>query len=190
MSQYGMKLPREQAANVFDRIVRSTTRLAVELYGVDPGQSDTHHTWRLLACGSLRRGRPLVGDLDLVVDGSDGAWVDVVCRAVRGIASECRITKEGKLKGATIDGVPVELYAGRPGAFGAQVLFCTGSATFNIRQRAVATRMGLMLNQYGVHEETIDAKGKRAAGNLIASATEEEMFEALGMKYLHPKERE
>jgi len=70
------------------------------------------------------------------------------------------------------------------------MLFCTGSPNFNIQQRAVATRKGLMLNQYGLYKEAVDQKGKKVPGELIASATEEEIFAALAMPFLTPAERE
>lgn len=175
MSNYGLQIPRERATAMVDRIL-----------GISPPGG------RLEAAGSLRRGRATVGDVDLVIDGTEFFWVEKLLREIAHLAGEenCHRTKAGVLKRVTLDGVPVELYVSKPGAWGAQMLFCTGSPNFNIQQRAVATRKGLMLNQYGLYRESVDDKGKKVPGDLIVSSTEEEIFEALGMPFLVPAERE
>ncbi len=59
MSSYGAKVEAVRARSVVDRILSVTP----------PGG-------RVEAAGSLRRGRPFVGDVDLVLDGTDVFWVE------------------------------------------------------------------------------------------------------------------
>lgn len=59
------------------------------------------------------------------------------------------------------------------------LLYSTGSAQHNIIMRAVAKRKGMLLNQKGLYKD-----GKR-----IKTPTEQSIFDALGMKYLEPKQR-
>jgi DNA polymerase (family 10) len=119
--------------------------------------------------------------------------VEKVLREIAYLAGEAnchRTKKDGSLKRVTLDGVPVELYVGKPNAWGAQMLFCTGSPLFNIYQRGIATKQHKLLNQYGLYWEATDHKGRKVPGELIARETEEEIFEALGMKYLAPTKRD
>ena len=56
-----------------------------------------------------------------------------------------------------------------------------GSAKFNIKLRCVALSKGMMLSEYGlVNQETKE---------IIASETEEEIFEKLGVPYVAPWQR-
>lgn len=176
MSSYGVRIDAEKARATVDRIVRISP----------PGG-------RLEAAGSLRRGKPTVGDVDIVLDGTDPAWVSRVLTAIAGLAGEqnChRTKKDGTLKSVMLDGVPAELYISRPNAWGAMWLFTVGSGAWNIYQRAVANRKGLMLSQFGLFEPTVDHKGKRVAEKLVAAREERDIFEALGMPYVEPEDRE
>ena len=134
-----------------------------------------------------------MGDVDLVIDGTNFFWVEKLLGELAHLAGEenCdRTKKDATLKRITVDEVPVELYVSKPGAWGGMWLFTVGSGAFNVWQRAIANRKGLMLSQFGLFEPEFDHKGKRVAGKLVAASEEIHIFEALGMKYIEPEDRE
>lgn len=129
-----------------------------------------------LAVGSIRRGRPRVKDVELVVlprDLSDFLGF-VRCLGFRG---------NERIARTEIDGVPVELYiAHRPEELGAMVWTYTGDKVFNIAMRSIAKRRGLKLDQYGVRDA--------GTGEIVfQSPREEDFFEFLGVRYHAPEER-
>lgn len=63
---------------------------------------------------------------------------------------------------------------------GAALCYFTGSKAHNIALRRIARARGLKLNEYGVF------RGKES----IAGATEEEVYRALGLKWIPPESRE
>src|SRR5262249_8617198 len=71
---------------------------------------------------------------------------------------------------------------GRPAGRRAALQYFTGSKAHNVKLRTLAQRRGLTLNEYGLNEE--------ASGRLVASATEEEIYQALGMAWVPPELRE
>jgi DNA polymerase (family 10) len=132
-----------------------------------------------IVCGSIRRERPTVGDVDLVVIGNekfDALLVEL-----------CGVQKNGKpARKFLYDGVQIEFYPATLEDFGAQRLMWTGSKEFNIRCRKAAQKKGILLNQYGAWiDNNIDESPKRIAG-----ATEEEVLKAIGIDYLNPEDRE
>lgn len=133
--------------------------------------------------GSFRRSLDTVGDLDLVV--SDEFYQVTVDRLLNMAYPPIRLKKDSTVVGfvaatADIVAVRIELYRAKPGMFGAMLLFATGAADFNIRQRAEARRRGLKLSQHALFE----------GGTIIAGKTEESIFEAMRMPFIPPAERE
>lgn len=122
--------------------------------------------------GSIRRGLPEVGDVDLVVVPGDG--YDEFMR------KEFGALKNGKPKRSKlVDGVQVDVLTVDDDGWGAALMHFTGPAKLNIKQRAVAKSCGMMLNEKGMWED----------GERIAGKTEQDVYEVLGLEYLAPKER-
>jgi hypothetical protein len=80
-----------------------------------------------------------------------------------------------------VDGFLVELKQCRPHAFGSAILFMTGSGDFNKQMRGFAKYTGFKLSQHGLFN--------RSTGALVASLTEQSIFNALGIEYVAPSER-
>lgn len=123
---------------------------------------------RVEFCGSLRRQKDTVGDLDVVVDGP----VDVLR------LNPHWVWMEGGSKKATLDfrGAQVNVLHADGDNWGAAVLYFTGPHDYNIAYRRRAKSMGMLLNEYGLWKD-----GKRIAG-----ATESEIYDALGKTYKDP----
>ena len=77
-------------------------------------------------------------------------------------------------------GLQVDIRAVPEQSWGAALLYFTGSKAHNIALRGVAGERGWKLNEYGLFS------GKRR----IAGATEEEIYEKLGLAFIPPELRE
>ena len=136
---------------------------------------------RAAYAGSLRRMVETIGDVDLLVASTDHgpvmeafAGYDVVDRVIaRGDTKTSILTKHGLQVDLRV--VPLE-------AWGAAMIYFTGSKAHNIRIREMAVRKGLKLNEYGLFEA--------ASGDLLAAESEAEVYEALGLPYIEPTLRE
>jgi DNA polymerase (family 10) len=137
---------------------------------------------RVQICGSLRRGRPVVGDVDMVVSDVKKAMAvaEAWCDMHNGHSFVMRSKEIKKSGSALIDGVQFDMYEASEDQWGAMTMFLTGSANFNIAMRMHAKKLHLKLNQYGVW------KGE----DLIAARTEELIFDSLGMRHYKPEERD
>jgi len=141
---------------------------------------------RCEVAGSLRRGRNEIGDVDLVVG---HASLRDVCncivlwgeRASVSVEVVSNLEKATKTADVMVGGdILFNLYYSTDEAWGAMLLFLTGSQKFNILMRTKAKKEGYKLNQYGLwHGET-----------LIAAKEEDLIFQALGMKFVSPNDRD
>jgi DNA polymerase (family 10) len=131
--------------------------------------------------GSLRRMAETVGDLDLLVASADAAGV---MEAFTGAGTVERVLAKGETKSSVISrtGLQVDLRVVPLEAWGAAMIYFTGSKAHNIRIREMAVRKGLKLNEYGL----FNAK----SGRLIVAETEEEVYDKLGLPWIPPTLRE
>jgi DNA polymerase (family 10) len=132
-------------------------------------------------CGSLRRGRETIGDIDiaLAAESSHGA---AISKAVTQHPSTAAVIGAGPTKTSirTADGVQVDVRVLPPESWGAALLYFTGSKEHNIRLRELAISKGLKLSEWGLF------KGEES----IASRTEEEIYAALDLAWIPPEMRE
>lgn len=131
--------------------------------------------------GSLRRGRETIGDIDLLVSTEEPLAVHEAFREFSGVA-QVLATGDTKTSIRLLNGVQVDLRTVPPELFGSALHYFTGSKEHHIALRTRAKRMGLKINEYGVF--------KNGSDDPIASATEEEVFNALGLPYIPPELRE
>ena len=132
--------------------------------------------------GSLRRGRETVGDLDLLVTGPNATAV--LDRFV-GYSRVEEVLGHGENKASAKvgrEGLQVDVRALPPDTFGAAMQYFTGSKDHNVAIRTRAVRMGLKLSEYGLFRVEDDSK--------VAGATEEGIYEALGLRWIPPELRE
>jgi DNA polymerase (family X) len=79
----------------------------------------------------------------------------------------------------------VDLRVVKPDCYGAALQYFTGSQAHNVAVRQIAVRAGLKLSEYGLFRVRDGADEE-----LIASATEEEVYAALGLQWVPPPMRE
>jgi len=131
--------------------------------------------------GSYRRRRETIGDLDIVVTSEGKTSTPVMDRFVAygdvaNVISKGETRATVKLRG----GLQVDLRAVEPDAYGAALLYFTGSKAHNIDLRKIAQEKSYKLNEYGLFKGT-----RRAAGK-----TEEEVYAKLGLDWIPPELRE
>ena len=132
-------------------------------------------------CGSLRRFRETVADIDIVVASKKPAEVMekfVNLPGVRDVIGH----GETKTSVLTSSGLQVDLRIVEAHQFGAACQYFTGSKAHNIKLRQRAMDRGWLLNEYGLS----DAE----SGKVIASETEQEIYEALELTLVPPPMRE
>ena len=136
---------------------------------------------RIGIAGSLRRGRDTIGDIDILVgDDSPAAVMD----AFVAYPEVEEVIMRGPTKSSVRlgDGMQVDLRAVETKSYGAALQYFTGSKDHNVSLRRIGVEKGLKLNEYGLFE--------RDSGKLVAGATEEEVYSALGLSCMPPEIRE
>lgn len=133
---------------------------------------------RVIVTGSIRRNKPSVKDIDLVVETRQFAGVSFPehLRLIRGGENyrqyDCELSN-----GRTI---AVDVWrCADPEQWGGFVLFSTGSADYNVRLRHRAKTLGLRLNQSGLWRD-----------DRHLPLCERGIVDALGLPYLSPAQRE
>jgi DNA polymerase (family 10) len=127
--------------------------------------------------GSLRRWRESIGDIDILVATTDP---DPVTSAFAELGTEVVVSGPTKTSIRTSGGLQADLRVIEPGVWGAAWQYFTGSQAHNVAIRAHAVRSGLKLSEYGLFR----------GSECLASATEEEVYAALGMQWVPPPLRE
>lgn len=124
--------------------------------------------------GSIRRKVLNPGDIDFVIIPFSNKETE--------LKSSVRLNWKGniKIQHELSNEVKVDFLFTTEESFGAAIMHFTGSQRFNIRTRSYAKSMGMRLNEYGLFN---------SVGECIASKTEEEIFNALGLEYKIPSER-
>jgi DNA polymerase (family 10) len=146
-------------------------------------------------CGSYRRGKETVGDLDLVVDVGpvmDPALVTAVMDHFAALAGVEQVIARGETKMSVRlrdenagHGVQVDLRAVPSESYGAAVQYFTGSKEHNVEVRGRAKARGLKVNEWGVYRV---AEGK--ADERVAGSSEAGVYAALGLPCFPPELRE
>jgi DNA polymerase (family 10) len=137
---------------------------------------------KITAAGSVRRGRETVGDVDILVTGQ--AATAVLDRFVA-FPKVNEILGRGENKASAKvgrEGLQVDVRALPRESYGAGLQYFTGSKDHNVALRSRAVRMGFKLSEYGLFRIDDDA--------LVCSETEEQIYEALGLRFIPPEMRE
>lgn len=137
---------------------------------------------RVTAAGSLRRAKETVGDIDLLVTGPrPEAALEAFVRHPK--IDEVLARGENKASARIApDGIQVDVRTLPEQSFGAALQYFTGSKDHNVVLRTRAVRLGLTLSEYSLAEA--------ATGAVVASRTEEEIYQRLGIDWIPPELRE
>ena len=167
------------------RMRLSEARTAIER--VRPIVASVPGVHEVVPAGSYRRGRATVADIDLLVETEDPA---AVIERVHDSALVERVGGHGaRTGGATrttvqlVRGPQVDLMTMPPGAAGTYLVHFTGSAEHNVRLREMARERGWSLSEHGF--TSLDDPAQR-----LTFATEQEVYEFLGLPFIPPALRE
>jgi DNA polymerase (family 10) len=141
---------------------------------------------KVTPAGSLRRGRETAGDLDLLVTGpacdpeKTGAAVEYVA-GYPGI-HDIIAKGENKVSFHLANALQVDVRLLPSASYGAALQYFTGSKAHNVALRQRALKMGYTLSEW--------ALARLDNESVVAAATEEEIYAALGMDWMPAELRE
>ncbi|KNB53970.1 DNA polymerase/3'-5' exonuclease PolX [Streptomyces caatingaensis] len=172
---HGIELLRKAGGRILlSAAADAAERIVADLAGIE-GCEDC------AVAGSLRRMRETIGDVDVLVA---AARAEPFMEAVSTLPYTAEVIARGPKKTSvrTLDGLQVDLRVLPPDAWGAGLLYFTGSKAHNIRVREIAVRHGLKLSEYGLF--------RVKSGRKVVSRTEEEIYGRLGLPWIPPTLRE
>ncbi len=160
--------------------------------------------------GSLRRGKETIGDADVLVattdpDAAHHAFTTmpgvVQVLASGGTKSSVRLRAAHDLGRWTLEGrhgkesggvaLQADLRVVDPAAWGAAMMYFTGSKEHNVRLRELALKKGCTLNEYGLFHDDNDKTPPQHRGvKPLASRTEDAVYAKLGLPFIPPEIRE
>jgi DNA polymerase (family 10) len=135
--------------------------------------------------GSVRRMKETIRDLDILA-AAGAATQDTagIAESFANLPQVARVALKGGTKTSVVvaEGLQVDLRIVAADEFGSALQYFTGSKQHNVKVREHAVKNGLKLSEYGLFTVPDDKR--------IASETEEEVYEALGMQTPLPTMRE
>jgi DNA polymerase (family 10) len=140
--------------------------------------------------GSIRRFRPTVGDVDVLVGSTDP---EAVVDAFTGWREHATVIEAGTSKASLrVEGARVDLRVVDPDEFGAALQYFTGSKDHNVALRNRAIERDRKMNEYGVFDvsEVEDPDADQRAGERVGGETEKSMYAALSLPWIPPELRE
>jgi DNA polymerase (family 10) len=136
---------------------------------------------RVEVAGSLRRLGDSVKDIDIIATASDPAALIDRLRGLELVESVHQSGDAGA-RVLTHSGMKVDLRVVAPDQFGNVLQHFTGAKAHNVQLREWAVRRGLHISEYGVLDD--------ADGETTRCATEEGVYERLGLPWIPPELRE
>ncbi|MBG83032.1 MAG: DNA polymerase III [Phycisphaerae bacterium] len=147
-------------------------------------------TRRITYAGSLRRGRETIGDVDLLAVTDD---VGELAAAFTESPEVVKVLAKGETKCSVRleQGLQIDLRMVDEAAFGAALMYFTGSKEHNVLLRERAIKRGLRLNEYGLFPDDDEDGTPQSRGiEPTASETEAAIYEALELPFHPPELRE
>lgn len=138
---------------------------------------------RMEMCGSLRRKKASIKDIDFVVSINDKHAAE---RLIDTFTTMGRVINKGDTKAAiwyTLGEITmqIDLLVVDDESFGSAIQYFTGSKEHNIEIRTLAQSKGLKVSEYGIHSI---ADGKKLGGK-----NEEDIYNILGIPMPKPEDR-
>jgi len=131
--------------------------------------------------GSIRRQADSVKDIDIIAATTRPT---TLAKSLAKLEQIERVSSAGKAgaKARTHSGMGVDLRIAAPAQLGNLLQHFTGSGAHNAALREAAVRRGLHVSEYGILDD--------ATGATHSYATEQEVYERLGLAYIEPELRE
>ncbi len=141
---------------------------------------------KVVVCGSYRRMKETVGDVDLLVA---TAAPESVMKRFADYPEIDEVVASGPTRASArlASGLQVDLRVVPEESFGAALVYFTGSKAHNIALRRIAQEYRQKLNEYGLFAM---GKSGRKTGRLVAGGSEDAVYTALGLPWIPPELRE
>jgi DNA polymerase (family X) len=136
---------------------------------------------RVTVAGSARRMAETCKDIDLIATATDPQAL-AEALAEHPLAAQAGSAGESGARIVTFNGISVDLRIVPPGAYGNLLQHFTGSAGHNVELRERAVRAGLSVSEHGITDNE--------SGEVERFASEEEVYDRLGLAYIEPELRE
>jgi len=136
---------------------------------------------RVEVAGSVRRRADSVKDLDIIATASDPRALASTLGNLE-LVESVQSAGEAGARVTTHTGMRIDLKVVEPDQFGNVLQHFTGSKAHNVALRESAVRRGLHVSEYGILDD--------ATGATLRCATEEEVYERLGLEWIPPELRE
>ncbi len=136
---------------------------------------------RVEIAGSLRRRADSAKDIDIIATAGDvSALVSTLSELE--LVESVHQSGDAGARVMTHSGMKVDLKVVEPDQFGNVLQHFTGSKAHNVQLREAAVRRGLHVSEYGILDDS--------TGETTRCATEEEVYERLGLEWIPPELRE
>jgi DNA polymerase (family 10) len=136
---------------------------------------------RVEVAGSLRRLVDAVKDIDVIATATEPAALGATLAELP-LVEAAESAGEAGARVRTHAGMKVDLKVVAPDQFGNVLQHFTGSKAHNVALRESAVRRGLHVSEYGILDD--------ATGETLRCATEEQVYERLGLPWIPPELRE
>jgi len=138
--------------------------------------------------GSIRRGKPTIGDVDLLVASDDATPIMDKFVHMENVA---RILGHGPTKSSVelLNGLQVDVRVLEKARWGTALNYFTGSQAHNIHMRELALEKGYSLNEHAFSPVDKDKNIIEDAPKILC-ATEEEVYATVGLPWIPPEIRE
>ena len=136
---------------------------------------------RVEVAGSLRRRADAVKDLDVIATAEDAKGLVETLTALP-IVESVQQSGDVGARVMTHAGLKVDLKVVEPDQFGNVLQHFTGSKAHNVALREMVVRRGLHVSEYGILDDV--------TGETTRCATEEAVYERLGLPWIPPELRE
>ncbi|XP_075468539.1 DNA polymerase lambda isoform X1 [Ascaphus truei] len=161
-----------------------------------------------VACGSFRRRKQTCGDVDVLVTHPDGkSHKGIFSKLIDGLKMHRFLTDDlvsheengtqKKYMGVCCLQGPgqrhrrLDIIVVPYGEFACALMYFTGSAHFNRSMRALAKTKGMSLSEHSLNKDVVrNGNVKVGTGYPIATPTENDIFEILGLPFREPHERD
>jgi DNA polymerase (family 10) len=130
-------------------------------------------------CGSIRRRKEIVRDIDILVGGGDVRSITAFFTSLP-VVEEIIVSGETKTSCRLKSGIEADLRIVTKEEFPYALMYFTGSKEHNVKLRGIAKKKGFKLNEYGLFD------GEK----LITLNSEDEIYNMLGLTYIVPELRE
>lgn len=191
---FGARTEESILENVpFARESRKRTRLGDARPVADDALAylaDVDGVSRVEVCGSIRRWRDTIGDVDVLAASDERE--PIVDAFVDWPAADATIEAGTGKASVRANGTRVDLRVVDDVEFGAALQYFTGSKAHNVAVRNRAIDRGLKLNEYGLFDvsDVADPDADQRVGDRVAGETEEGVYDALDMAFVPPELRE